>query len=93
MTRSLLQKGDRLSLVQSRQHWLDAAEIEQVTFVQLGDNLLRRPRHGPEIPLSAAVNGVAALKHDHIAMPVDVFHTGRTLCSPDRYEFVGLSHC
>ncbi len=40
-----------------------------VPFVQFDDNLLHRPRHGLEAPLSAAVNGVGAFKRDHIAMP------------------------
>ena len=64
-----------------------------VPFVQFVDDLLYRPRHGLETPLSAAVNGVGAFKRDHIAMPVGAFPAGRTLCSPDRYDLVGLSNC
>ncbi len=64
-----------------------------VPFVQLGDNLLHRPRHGLETPLSAAANGVGAFKRDHIAIPVGAFPARRRLCSPDRYDLVGLSYC
>ncbi len=65
----------------------------QVPFVQLGDNLLHLSRHGLEAPLSAAVNGVGAFKRDHVAIPVGAFPAGRRLCSPDRYDLVGLCHC
>ncbi len=78
------------------QHQVDAAgfaQVPQVPFVQLVDNLLHRPRHGLETPLSAAVNGVGAFKRDHIAIPVGAFGAGWRLCSPDRYELVGLIHC
>ncbi len=78
------------------QYQVDAAgfaEVAQVPFVQLGDNLLHRPRHSLETPLSAAVNGVGAFKRDHIAIPVGAFPAGRRLCSPDRYDFVGLFQC
>ncbi len=78
------------------QHQVDAfgfAEVPQVTFVQLGDNLLHRHRHGLEAPLSAAVNGIGAFKRDHIAIPVGALRAGRRLCSPDRYDLVGLYQC
>ncbi len=68
------------------QYQVDAAvfaQVPQVPFVRLGDNLLHRPRHGLEAPLSAAVNGVGAFKRDYIAMPVGAFRAGRRLCSPN----------
>jgi len=43
--------------------------------------------------LSAAVNGIGAFKRDHIVIPVGAFPAGRRLCSPDRYDLVGLCHC
>ncbi len=69
-----------------------SAQVPQVPFVQLGDNLLYRRRHGPELPLSVAVNAVSAFKRDHIAIPLGAFRAGRRLCSLDRYDLVGLSH-
>jgi len=75
------------------QHQVEAADFAQLPFVQLGDDLLHRPRHGLEIPLSVAVNAVSAFKRNHIAMPVGAFRAGRRLCSPDRYDFVGLFQC
>ncbi len=96
----LYKKGDRSSLVGFLlQRQVDAAGIAHgilrhpVPFVQFDDNLLHRPRHGLEAPLSAAVNGVRAFKRNHIAIPVRAFPAGRRLCSPDRYDLVGLSHC
>ncbi len=71
---------------------MDATVFASVPFVQLGNNLLHRPCHNVEIPLSAALNVVAASKRDHIAMPVGAFSAGRRLCSPNGYHFVGLSH-
>jgi len=57
------------------QRQLDAATFTQVPFVHLGDDLLHRSRHVPEIPLSAAVNSVAAFfKPDHILIPVGACH-------------------
>ena len=79
-----------------RRHPVDAAgygRVPPVLFVQLGDNLLYRPRHGLEIPLYVAVNGVGAFKRDHIAMPVGAFLDGRRVCSPDRYDLVASRHC
>ena len=70
---------------------MDTAGITQMPFVQMGDNLLYTRRHGPELPLSLAVNGVGAVKRDYIAMPVGAFRAGRSLCSTDRYDLVGLS--
>ncbi len=69
------------------------ARVSQVPFVQLGDNLLHLARHGLDAPLSAAVNGVGAFKRNHIAIPVGAFPAGRRLCSPDRYDLVGLFQC
>jgi hypothetical protein len=77
----------------SRRYQVDAAGFAQVPFVHLGDNLLHRRRHGPEIALSVAVNGAGALKRNHISMPVGAFRAGRRLCSPNRYDLVGLCHC
>ncbi len=74
-------------------HQVDAAAIAQVPFVQLGDNLLHRPSHGLEAPLSAAANGVSAFIRKHIAIPVGAFPARRRLCSPDRHDLVGLFHC
>ncbi len=68
------------------QHQVDASgfvEAPGVSLVQLGDDLLHRPRHGLKAPLSAAVNVVGAFKRDHIAIPVGAFPVGRRLCSPD----------
>ena len=90
-------KGDQSSLAGFLlQYPVDAArfaEVPQVSFVQLGDNLLHLPRHGLDAPLSAAVNGVGTFKRDHIAIPVGAFPTRRRLYSPDRYDLVGLCHC
>ena len=80
-------KGDQSSLAGFLlQHQVDAAgfaEAPQVPFVQLGGHLLYRSRYGLETPLSVAGNGVAALKCDHIAIPVGAFPAGRRLCSPN----------
>ncbi len=75
------------------QHQVDAAALAQVPFVQLSDNLLHRRRHGLDAPLSAAMNGFGAFKRDHIAIPIGAFRAGWRLCSPDRYDLVGLIHC
>ncbi len=79
------------------QHQVDAAGFgrtpQVLPFVQLGDNLLYRSRHGLETPLSAAVNVVGAFKRDHIAIPVGAFPTGRRLRSPDRCDLIGLFYC
>ncbi len=72
------------------QYQVAAAGFAQSPFVHLGDNLLYRRRHGPELPLSVAVNAVSAFKRDHIAIPVGAFPAGRRLCSPDRYDLVGF---
>ena len=61
-------------------------------FVQLGDHLHHPARHDIETPCSTAGNGVAALKCDHIAIPVGAFPAGRRFCWLDRYDFVILSH-
>ncbi len=45
-------------------------------FVQLGDHRHHSARHVLEIPLSTAGNGDAALKCDHIAIPVGAFPAG-----------------
>ena len=70
-----------------------SAAFLRVAFVQLDDHLLDRARHCLKAPLSAAVNGVGALKRDHIAVSVGAFGVGRGLCSLDRYDFVDLCHC
>ena len=44
-----------------RPHQVDAARFARLPFVQLGDDLLHRSRHGLELPVSAAANGVGAL--------------------------------
>ncbi len=77
------------------QHQMDAARlvpVHYVPFVQLDDNLLHGHRHGLESPSSAAVNGVAAIKRDHIAIPVGAFRAGRGLCALDRCDLVGTLH-
>ncbi len=93
---SLYMAKDRSSLVGIfLQHQMNAArlaQVHQVPFVQLGDNLLHRPRHGLEAALSAAVNVVGAFKRDHIAIPVGAFPARRRLCPPDRYDLVGMFH-
>ena len=96
--RRYYKKADRSSLVGFLiQHQVDAAGFgrtpQALPFVQLGDNLLHLSRHGLEAPLSTAVNVVAAFKRDHIAIPVGAFPARRRLCSPDRYDLVGLFHC
>ncbi len=97
LDRLLTAKSEYSSLVGSLlQCYVDAAgfsRTRQVPFVHLGDHLLNRSRHGVETPLSTAGNGVAALKCDHIAMPVGAFPVGRRLCSLNRYDLVILSHC
>ncbi len=75
--------SELVSFLLWRRHQVDAAAFAQVPFVQLGDNLLYRRRHGPEFPLSVAVNAVSAFKRNHIAMPVGAFRAGRRLCSPN----------
>jgi len=91
-------KGDQSSLVGFLlQYQIDAAGFAHVPqvlpFVHLGNNLLYRFRHVFESPLLVAVNGVAAFKRNHVLMPVGAFHARRRLCSPDRYDLVGLSQC
>jgi len=87
-------KDDRSSLLGFLlQYDVDAAgfdEVPRLPFVQLGDNLLHRPRHGLEAPFSAAVNGVGAIKRDYVTIPVGACPAARRLCSPDRYDLVGL---
>ena len=76
------------------QCYVDAAGLSRtsrVPVVHLGDHLLYRSRHSLETPLSVAGNGVAALKCDHIAIPVGAFPAGRRCCSLDRYDPVVLS--
>ena len=94
--RRAYKKGDQSSLagflLQCPIDVAGFAPVPQVPFVQLGDNFLDLPCHGLEAPLSAAVNGVGTFKRDHIAIPVGVIPTGRRLCSPDRYDLVGLCH-
>jgi len=75
--------SELVSFLLWRRYQVDAAGFAQVPLVDLGDNLLHHPRHGLETPLSAAVNGIGALKRDHIAMPVGAFRAGRRLCSPN----------
>ncbi len=85
--------SELVSFLLWRQCQVEAAEFAQVPFVHFGDNLLHHRRHGLEAPLSAAVNGVGAIKRDHLAIPVGAFPAGRSLCSPDRHDLVGLFHC
>jgi len=63
-----------------------------VPFVQLGNHFDYPTRHSLETPLSIAGDAVAAVKCDHIAIPVGAFSVGRRLGSLDRYDLVILSH-
>jgi len=81
------------SLLQCYVHAAGFNRTIQVPVVHLGDHLLYRRRHGLETPLLAAVNGIGTFKRDHIAIPVRACPTGRRLCSPHRYDLIGLSHC
>ena len=74
-------------------HQVDAATFSrllQMPCVQLGYDLLHRPRHGLEFPLAVAANSAGAVKRNHLAMPVGAFRAGRRIYSPDRYDLVGL---
>ena len=74
-------------------YMVGATAFVPVPFVQLGDHLHHPTRHGLEAPLSTAGNGVAAVKRDHIAIPVGAFPVGRSFCLLDRYDLKGLSVC
>jgi hypothetical protein len=71
---------------------MDATVFASVPFVQSGNKLLHGYGHNAKIPFPAALNGLVAAKSNHIAMPVGAFGAGRRHCSPNGYDFVGLSH-
>ncbi len=74
-------------------YMVGATTFIPVPFVQQRNHLHQPTSHGLEAPLSVAGNGVAALKCDHIAIPVGAFPAGRRFCWLDRYKFVMLFHC
>ena len=84
---------ESLDFVFPGQHQIESTAFLAVPFVQLGDHLHHPARHDIETPCSTAGNGVAALKRDHIMMPVGTFPAGRRFCSLDRYDLVKSSHC
>ncbi len=96
MNRTLLLRlntDSDVGILLRRLYWVDSTAFVPVPFVQLGDHLHHPARHGLEAPLPTAGNGVAALKCDHIAIPIGAFPVGRRLCSLNRYDLVILSHC